>query len=154
MKRPRSCRGKIEGASKSVLDQMKAAVSRFKLTDERARRYLINARTSEPGHSLSPGALAVASVSLMQARFPDFRLRRVALARPSPSLLCRRVTFNYCGVRHNRRSTVAGTVRALHPTSLVAQRTQKKRFAGSHLRRSTTGLRVHGKSRDSAPTVE
>ncbi len=138
---------------KSVSDQTEATVSRFKLTAERACRNLINARTSEPSHSLSPGALAVASVFLMQARFPDFRLRRVALARPSPSLRLRRVTFNSCGVRHNRRSTVAGTVRALHPTSLVAQHPPKRARLLGHTCDGQHRLRSLGKAEAARPLL-
>ena len=60
--RPRSCRGRIEGASKLVSDQTRAA-SRFGTSERRASRSLIVARTFKPSHSPFPGASAVASVS-------------------------------------------------------------------------------------------
>jgi len=55
------------------------------------------------------------SLPLQQARFPDFRLERVASGLPS---------LNQTSDPHwklrNRRYTVAGTVWAFHPSSLVA----------------------------------
>src|SRR6185295_18367464 len=65
------------------------------------------------------------SLPLQQARFPDFRLERVA-SRPSQS--SRPVTINW--KLRNRRYTVAGTVWAFHPTSLVT--------LYGHLRRSNS----------------
>jgi len=53
---------------------------------------------------------------LKQARFPDSRLKRAA-SRPSQSP--KRDQWPNCWKLRNRRYTVAGTVWAFHPTSLV-----------------------------------
>lgn len=142
-KRPRSCRGKIEGASKLVSNQTgRRVVFKLKLTGrERARRSLKGARTFELSHSPFPGALAVASVVSRCRQGFLTSGSDASLARPSPSPVRKRVTMNFLAC-----DTIAGTQwrepcglytrLPLSPTAL-----HEGRARGSHLRRSIRARR-------------